>query len=95
MRPESKLELDELAGLLQRAPTLRIQINGHTDTEGEEAFNQKLSEARAKTVHDYLLNKGIDQARLRYKGFGEHQPIEDNDTPEHRARNRRTEFETW
>jgi len=95
LRPESKLELNELAELLQQTPKLKIQINGHTDTEGEEAFNQKLSEARAETVHDYLLNKGIAQVRLRYKGFGEHQPIEDNDTPEHRARNRRTEFVAW
>ncbi|HND89131.1 MAG TPA: OmpA family protein, partial [Saprospiraceae bacterium] len=86
---ESVSELDRLAQLLAEAPKLRIQINGHTDQIGDDAANQALSEARAKTVHDYLLKKNIAPERLRYRGFGETQPIAPNDTPEGRGKNRR------
>jgi outer membrane protein OmpA-like peptidoglycan-associated protein len=95
LRSESSAELDRLAALLADAPALRIQINGHTDNVGDDASNQKLSEARAKAVQDYLLNKGIAAERLKFKGFGESQPVESNDTPEGRGRNRRTEFVVW
>ncbi|MBP6813177.1 MAG: OmpA family protein, partial [Saprospiraceae bacterium] len=84
-----------LAQLLLGSPDLKIQINGHTDNVGDDAFNQTLSEARAKSVQDYLLSKNIATARLRFKGFGESKPLESNDTPESRARNRRTEFVVW
>ena len=93
MRPESASELDRLTLLLQGSPNIRIRINGHTDNVGDDASNQRLSEARAKAVYDYLIGKNIEAARLEYKGFGESRPIEPNDTPESRARNRRTEFE--
>jgi outer membrane protein OmpA-like peptidoglycan-associated protein len=95
LRPESATELDRLAGLLTEVPTLRIQINGHTDNIGDDASNQKLSEARAQAVYHYLLNKNIPGERLKFKGFGEMQPVESNDTPEGRSRNRRTEFVVW
>ena len=95
LRPESAAELDRLAALLTDAPALKIQINGHTDNVGDDASNQKLSEARAKAVYDYLIAKGIAAERLKYKGFGESQPLEANDTPEGRGRNRRTEFVVW
>lgn len=91
--PASTAELDRLAKLLEENPTLRIQLNGHTDNVGADAANQTLSENRARAVYDYLVGKGIAAERLRYKGFGESKPIETNDTPEGRARNRRTEFE--
>lgn len=95
LRPESAAELDRLATLLTQFPTLRIQINGHTDNVGNDATNQTLSEQRAKSVQDYLIGKSIDPARLKFKGFGESKPIESNDTTEGKARNRRTEFEVW
>lgn len=93
--PESAAELDHLVALLTQMPELHIQINGHTDNVGNDQDNQVLSEQRAKAVHDYLISKGIDPARLRFKGFGESKPVETNDTPEGRAKNRRTEFEVW
>ncbi len=95
LRPESSAELDRLAGLLTGVPTLKIQINGHTDNVGDDASNQRLSEARAKAVFDYLIGKNIPGERLKFKGFGESQPVETNDTPEGRGRNRRTEFVVW
>ncbi|MFN0176946.1 MAG: OmpA family protein [Saprospiraceae bacterium] len=96
LRSESLSELNRLAQLLTESPALKIQINGHTDNVGEDAFNQTLSEARAKAVHDYLLTKNIPAERLRFKGYGETKPIlGSNDTTEGRARNRRTEFEVW
>jgi outer membrane protein OmpA-like peptidoglycan-associated protein len=91
LRPESLAELERLAALLSTTPSLRIQINGHTDDVGNDISNQNLSEQRAKSVHDYLISKGIDANRLRWKGFGESQPI----APEDRTRNRRTEFVVW
>jgi outer membrane protein OmpA-like peptidoglycan-associated protein len=81
--------------LLRETPALRIQVSGHTDDVGDDASNQTLSENRAKAVHDYLVQNGITADRLRFKGFGETKPIETNDTPEGRARNRRTEFVVW
>jgi outer membrane protein OmpA-like peptidoglycan-associated protein len=95
LRQQSMTELDRLVSLLTENPGLKIQINGHTDDVGDDTFNQKLSETRAKSVHDYLLSKGISPERLRFKGFGESKPLKSNDTPEGKARNRRTEFVVW
>jgi len=92
LRPESTPELDHLVALLQQNPSLNIQINGHTDNVGSDAENLKLSEQRAKAVYSYLISKGIPAERLKYKGFGESQPIADNATEEGRKENRRTEF---
>lgn len=88
----SQQELDRLYRLLTDNPDMRIQINGHTDNVGEEENNQVLSENRAKAVFDYLLEKGIAEERLAYKGFGENEPIASNDSEEGRQQNRRTEF---
>jgi len=95
LRSESKIELDRLAQLLTESPELKIQINGHTDNVGDDALNQTLSEARAKSVQDYLITKNVAPERLRFKGFGESKPLESNDKAEGRARNRRTEFVVW
>jgi outer membrane protein OmpA-like peptidoglycan-associated protein len=95
LRPESAAELDRLKALLEQYPQLRIRINGHTDNVGNDSDNQKLSEARAQAVQDYLLRQGIAAARLQFKGFGESRPLRDNDSPEGRAQNRRTEFVLW
>ncbi|HMO40444.1 MAG TPA: OmpA family protein [Saprospiraceae bacterium] len=93
LRPESKAELNRLKTLLETHPKMKIRINGHTDNVGAEAANLQLSEQRAKAVYDYLLQNGIAAERLGYKGFGESLPIDTNDTPAGRQRNRRTEFE--
>ncbi|MBX2876472.1 MAG: OmpA family protein [Saprospiraceae bacterium] len=93
--PASFSELDRLWKLLEKQATIRIQINGHTDDVGSDEDNLSLSEARAKAVHVYLLEKGIVEDRLRYKGFGEARPIADNASEEGRQQNRRTEFEVW
>jgi outer membrane protein OmpA-like peptidoglycan-associated protein len=71
---------------------MKIEISGHTDKTGSEPVNFKLSEARAKTVVDYLVQKGVDQARMEFKGYGSLQPIADNATAQGRAKNRRVEF---
>ncbi|MEI6408428.1 MAG: OmpA family protein [Bacteroidota bacterium] len=95
LRSESSTELDRLVALLKQARWLHIQINGHTDNVGSEASNLTLSEARAKAVYNYLIQKGIASDRLKYKGFGKSKPVTPNDTEEGRAKNRRTEFESW
>ncbi|NDF97775.1 MAG: OmpA family protein, partial [Chitinophagia bacterium] len=83
---------DKLAGLLQENPTIKIEIGGHTDNVGKAVDNLTLSDQRAKAVVDYLLAKKIDPARLSAKGYGITQPVADNNTPEGRALNRRTEM---
>ena len=88
----SKAELDKLVVLLTDNPTMKIQINGHTDNVGSPEINQKLSLNRATAVMNYLIEKGVASERLRAKGFGESQPIDTNDTAEGRRNNRRTEF---
>ena len=74
LRPESYVELNKLVDFLNENKKIHIQLEGHTDTRGDEAKNQKLSEDRAKSVYEYLISKGIDAGRLAYKGFGESQP---------------------
>jgi OOP family OmpA-OmpF porin len=89
---DSYPELDKLVDLLERNPKMEIRINGHTDSQGNADSNQKLSEARAKAVFDYLIEKGISN-EIDYKGFGSTKPIAGNDTEEGRKKNRRVEFE--
>jgi len=89
---ESVIELGNVIKLLQDNPTMCIEIEGHTDNTGSKAHNQRLSEARAKSVVDYLINNGIAPERLTSKGYGFSKPIAPNNTPEGRAENRRTEL---
>ena len=88
----SMIEINKLLQLLTENPTLKIQINGHTDNVGSPADNMKLSADRAKAIVDYLIGKGVDLKRLTFKGFGETKPIADNKTDAGKALNRRTEF---
>jgi outer membrane protein OmpA-like peptidoglycan-associated protein len=90
--PSSEPELNKLLWTLRNHPEMKLEIRGHTDHIGEEAANQLLSEARAKSVLNYLVSRGIDPSRLTSKGFGETQPVADNDTAEGQRKNRRTEF---
>jgi outer membrane protein OmpA-like peptidoglycan-associated protein/tetratricopeptide (TPR) repeat protein len=92
LRPESQVELDKIVQLLKDNPSLKIQINGHTDNSGKPSDNMALSENRAKSVTAYLTSKGIDAGRLSFKGWGDTQPVTSNATPEGRAQNRRTEL---
>jgi outer membrane protein OmpA-like peptidoglycan-associated protein/tetratricopeptide (TPR) repeat protein len=92
LKPESMVELDRVVQLMTENPSLKIQISGHTDNVGKPADNLKLSTGRATSVVNYLLSKGIPNARLSFKGFGETKPIAENTTEEGRARNRRTEL---
>jgi len=92
LTPGSYAELDRLAGILSDTPEMKIEISGHTDNTGSLQVNTSLSELRARAVVDYLVKKGIDRTRLTYRGYGPQQPIDDNNTPEGRARNRRVEF---
>ena len=92
LRKESCVELDKLVLFLQANPKLKIEIGGHTDSEGSDSYNLQLSSARAKTVSEYLVSHGIDVMRLSSKVYGETQPIDTNETPEGKANNRRTEF---
>jgi len=92
LKPASQLELDEVVRLLKENPGVSIQISGYTDNVGRPADNLLLSENRARAVVSYLKSKGIDQARLSFKGFGESRPVSSNTTEEGRAKNRRTEL---
>ncbi|MDD2344739.1 MAG: OmpA family protein [Bacteroidales bacterium] len=92
LKPESMGPINEILYVLKNSPDLKFSIEGHTDTDGDEAINQKLSEDRAKSVMERLIELGIDKSRLAYKGFGESKPITENNTPEGKAQNRRVEF---
>jgi len=79
--------------LRQEAPSARLSVTGHTDSVGSDVYNQKLSERRAHSVTDYLVQSGVPQASfISVKGAGEAQPVADNKSPEGRAQNRRTEI---
>ncbi|MEP6485093.1 MAG: OmpA family protein [Rudaea sp.] len=90
---ESVQILDEAVDTLKRNPNVRVEVDGHTDSVGSDAYNQKLSERRAKGVYDYLAEHGVSSSQLDGpKGFGESAPIDTNDTAAGRQRNRRTEL---
>lgn len=93
LKPESTSELDNIFQLMKENPTLKVQISGHTDNIGKAADNLTLSNNRAQAVVKYLTGKGIEAARLTFKGFGATKPIADNATEEGKALNRRTELQ--
>lgn len=90
--PESYPELNKVAAFIRDTKIQLIEIGGHTDSEGSESYNQKLSEGRAMSVVDYLTSQGIAASTLQAKGYGESRPIDTNITEEGRAVNRRVEF---
>lgn len=93
LKGKSKTELQKLVKFMNNNPEVNIEIGGYTDYQGSKNYNQELSKKRAKEVYHYLINKGSIKAdRLTYKGYGEKDPIESNETEEGRAANRRTEF---
>lgn len=86
---DDKANLNSAADFLNRYPNLIAIVEGHTSTDGEADFNQRLSEQRAQSSVDYLVSKGISRSRISAKGFGEQFPIGDNNTPEGKAKSRR------
>jgi outer membrane protein OmpA-like peptidoglycan-associated protein len=89
LKPESAETLDKVAASLKDFPDVKIQVAGHTDNTGSAAHNMKLSDARASSVMNYLIGKGVNPAMLSEKGYGKNEPIADNKTAEGRAQNRR------
>ena len=93
LKAESKAELQKIISFLKANPTLKVEFSGHTDNSGDKAFNKTLSNNRAKAIYDYVIEKGqIPSANLSYKGYGDTKPKAPNDTPENKAKNRRTEL---
>ena len=81
-----------LVDFLEKHPEINVELAGHTDNVGSDAFNLKLSEERAEVVRQALIGNGIAAERLSAKGYGATRPLEPNDIEEHRAMNRRTEL---
>ena len=90
--PKSYPVLDDVTQVLRDRPDMRLRVEGHTDAQGSDEMNLNLSNARAKSVMEYLVGQGIQKSRLTSQGFGETHPVDTNRTPEGRARNRRVEF---
>ncbi len=88
----TKQELDNLVIIMKESPSISIQIDGHTDDEGSEEVNMKLSEARANTVKKYLVSKRISATRINTTGYGATKPINTNETEEGKSKNRRIEI---
>ncbi len=92
LRPDAAAILDDAAATLKRYPGLMVEIAGHTDSAGSDAHNLDLSQRRAKAVLDYFIAKAVAAERLSAKGYGETQPIADNDSVDGRLKNRRVEL---
>jgi outer membrane protein OmpA-like peptidoglycan-associated protein len=92
LQADAKVSLAKLSGILLMIPTTNIQVEGHTDATGSEEPNAKLSLERATAVMDFLKSQGVNGARMTARGLGSTQPVEPNDTPEGRAKNRRVEI---
>lgn len=92
LRPDAKAILDTLVETLKSQPGMKVEIAGHTDSTGSEAYNLKLSDRRAASVRQYLVDHGIPADQVSSKGYGESQPMADNATVEGRELNRRVEW---
>jgi len=93
LRPAARIELDRLAQRIRALESVEtIEVTGHTDNTGAAAFNQDLSERRALSVKRYLVQQGVDEARITTAGYGSNRPIADNTTAAGRATNRRVDI---
>lgn len=92
LKDESMVELKKIVEFLNDNPKLKIEVSGHTDDRGDANFNKKLSENRAKSVYNFLVESGILESRLNWAGYGAEFPIFSNENEEGRSKNRRTEF---
>ena len=84
--------LDGVSATLSANPQIRVMVAGHTDSDGDDAYNKDLSQRRAQSVVDYLASQGVDRNNMIAKGFGEEQPIAGNDDAQGKAQNRRVEL---
>ncbi|HXG27496.1 MAG TPA: OmpA family protein [Nevskiales bacterium] len=92
LTPDSMTILDKVAETLQGQPSMEVEIAGHCSSEGSDAYNQRLSERRADSVRNYLVDRGVAASRLRAVGYGESRPVASNETESGRSKNRRVEF---
>jgi outer membrane protein OmpA-like peptidoglycan-associated protein len=92
IKPVSFELLNAVAQAMKDHPSIKVEVQGHTDSQGGMDYNMKLSQARSESVRTYLINAGIDPARMTAKGYGPTVPIADNRTDQGRAQNRRVEF---
>jgi len=92
LRPATREKLARVSGILLAHPSLRIEVEGHTDSVGGDEYNQRLSEQRAASVRDYLVQNGIKMNNVTAKGFGKTRPVVSNDTSAGRQQNRRVEL---
>jgi outer membrane protein OmpA-like peptidoglycan-associated protein len=92
LKPGAREKLAKISGVVLAHPGLNLQVEGHTDSVGSDEMNQQLSERRAGSVRDYLVQEGVPEAAVTSRGFGKTQPVASNDTAEGRQRNRRVEL---
>jgi len=92
LKSEHFATLSSIVQYLVLHPERAVKISGHTDNTGNEQTNRLLSENRAKAVKDYLMNKGVEESRLTFRGYGSGKPLASNDSEEGRSQNRRVEF---
>jgi len=92
LKPQFRSTLDQIAQSMNTYPNSLIDVYGHTDSTGSDQYNQTLSESRSRTVANYLVMRGVSEARVRSMGYGETMPVASNDTEDGRARNRRVEI---
>ena len=92
LRADSRPTLEETADTLKDNPGVHITVEGHTDAQGTEIYNERLSVRRAEAVFRYLVNRGVAPERMEVVGYGESKPVASNDTEEGRAQNRRVEL---
>ena len=92
LKPAGKQMVDEAVKVMKDKPSMKVSVEGHTDSIGSDAYNLKLSERRAQAVRDYVVSQGIDAARISVKGWGKTKPVASNKTEAGRAENRRVEI---
>ena len=92
LKPGAREKLAKISGIVLAHPSLKLDVEGHTDSVGGDAYNQTLSEQRAKAVQDYFVAQGLNSATVTAKGFGKTMPVADNNTAAGRQRNRRVEL---
>jgi len=92
LKPGAREKLAKLSGIILAYPSLKLEVEGHTDSVGTDEYNMELSENRANSVRDYLGQQGINTSSIAARGFGESQPVASNDTAAGRQQNRRVEL---
>lgn len=92
LKPDAKIKLAKVSGILMAYPDLKVQVEGYTDNVGSDEFNQNLSEQRADTVRSFLVSQGVPQQNIAAQGYGKSDPIADNSTASGRAQNRRVQM---